>query len=177
MHNYVFDGFVTSWTRSFCSASGFCATSIAYTLFFVHEIHEKLFMFSRLDPASLSLSSAKSEKGGKAVFRNEHNHYGFAVREFPFWFCSLFRFSGRYHFLVTRPLQGKHFRRNPLSHRYTWRRRGPVSKVKDVRRHLLPWHRIRSAAKRPVSFKQQPCFHFTGYFSFGQRARLSSRKL
>ena len=94
------------------------------------------------------------------MFRNEHNHYGFAVRAFLFWFCSLFRFSGGYHFLVARTLQGKHFRRNPLSRRYTWRKQGPVSKEKDVRRHLLPWHRICSASKRPVSLKRQACFHF-----------------
>ena len=41
-----------------------------------------------------------SGKGGYAVFRDEHFHVGVAVREFQFWFCSLFRFSGHCHFFV-----------------------------------------------------------------------------
>ena len=87
-------------------------------------------MFSRLGPASLSLSSVKFGKGGYAVFRNEHFHFGVAVQELPFWFCTLFRFRGHCHFLVKQTL-GIHFRRNPLS-RNSWRKRDPVSKEKDV---------------------------------------------
>ena len=87
-------------------------------------------MFSRLGPASLSLSSVKFGKGGYAVFRNEHFHFGVAVQELPFWFCTLFRFRGHCHFLVKQTL-GIHFRRNPLS-RNSWRKRDPVSKEKDA---------------------------------------------
>ena len=87
-------------------------------------------MFLKLGPASLSLSSVKFGKGGYAVFRNEHFHFGVAVQELPFWFCTLFRFRGHCHFLVKQTL-GIHFRRNPLS-RNSWRKRDPVSKEKDV---------------------------------------------
>ena len=86
-------------------------------------------MFLKLGPASLSLSSVKFGKGGYAVFRNEHFHFGVAVQELPFWFCTLFRFRGHCHFLVKQTL-GIHFRRNPLS-RNSWRKRDPVSKEKD----------------------------------------------
>ena len=86
-------------------------------------------MFLKLGPASLSLSSVKFGKGGYAVFRNEHIHFGVAVQELPFWFCTLFRFRGHCHFLVKQTL-GIHFRRNPLS-RNSWRKRDPVSKEKD----------------------------------------------
>ena len=87
-------------------------------------------MFLKLGPASLSLSSVKFGKGGYAVFRNEHFHFGVAVQELPFWFCTLFRFRGHCHFLVKQTL-GIHFRRNPLS-RNSWRKRDPVSKEKDA---------------------------------------------
>ena len=87
-------------------------------------------MFLKLGPASLSLSSVKFGKGGYAVFRNEHFHFGVAVQELPFWFCTLFRFRGHCHFLVKQTL-GIHFRRNPLS-RNSWRKRDPVSKEKDL---------------------------------------------
>ena len=46
-------------------------------------------MFLKLGPASLSLSSVKFGKGGYAVFRNEHFHFGVAVQELPFLFCRL----------------------------------------------------------------------------------------
>ena len=108
-------------------------------------------MFSRLGPASLSLSSVKFGKGGYAVFRNEHFHFGVAVQELPFWFCTLFRFRGHCHFLVKQTL-GIHFRRNPLS-RNSWRKRDPVSKEKDVQ-HIIIYHMFSrfTASSTPVHF-------------------------
>ena len=114
-------------------------------------------MFLKLGPASLSLSSVKFGKGGYAVFRNEHFHFGVAVQELPFWFCTLFRFRGHCHFLVKQTL-GIHFRRNPLS-RNSWRKRDPVSKEKD---DTYPISRNGSEARRsrffPVSKEKDAKF-------------------
>ena len=104
-------------------------------------------MFLKLGPASLSLSSVKFGKGGYAVFRNEHFHFGVAVQELPIWFCTLFRFRGHCHFLVKQTL-GIHFRRNPLS-RNSWRKRDPVSKEKD---DTYPISRNGSEARRSRFF-------------------------
>ena len=108
-------------------------------------------MFLKLGPASLSLSSVKFGKGGYAVFRNEHFHFGVAVQELPFWFCTLFRFRGHCHFLVKQTL-GIHFRRNPLS-RNSWRKRDPVSKEKD---DTYPISRNGSEARRSRFFCSLP---------------------
>ena len=109
-------------------------------------------MFLKLGPASLSLSSVKFGKGGYAVFRNEHFHFGVAVQELPFWLCTLFRFRGHCHFLVKQTL-GIHFRRNPLS-RNSWRKRDPVSKEKD---DTYPISRNGSEARRSRFFwKRDP---------------------
>ena len=108
-------------------------------------------MFLKLGPASLSLSSVKFGKGGYAVFRNEHIHFGVAVQELPFWFCTLFRFRGHCHFLIKQTL-GIHFRRNPLS-RNSWRKRDPVSKEKD---DTYPISRNGSEARRSRFFCSLP---------------------
>ena len=113
-------------------------------------------MFLKLGPASLSLSSVKFGKGGYAVFRNEHFHFGVAVQELPFWFCTLFRFRGHCHFLVKQTL-GIHFRRNPLS-RNSWRKRDPVSKEKD---DTYPISRNGSEARR-----SRFCFVFPSIAGF-----------